>query len=131
MGDRRSGARAGDAGETDAGADGPAAGCTGTSGAGTPDAPADRKAVHLIVTGRVQGVFYRASTQEQGEHMGLAGWVRNRPDGSVEAHVQGPARQVDVLVEWCRSGPPMAAVDDVTCEPATYDTTLTRFGIRP
>lgn len=89
------------------------------------------KAVHLIVTGRVQGVFYRAATREQGEQLGLAGWVRNRRDGSVEAHVQGPAPQVDALVEWCRGGPPSARVDGVACEPAAYDASLTQFGVRP
>jgi acylphosphatase len=93
--------------------------------------PAGVKAVHFVVTGRVQGVFYRASTREQGERLGLAGWVRNRRDGSVEVHAQGPAPQLEVLVEWCRGGPPMASVESLVCEPAGFDPKLSRFGVRP
>jgi acylphosphatase len=107
------------------------AGGAGDGGGAGEKGGAGVKAVHLIVSGRVQGVFYRASTREQGEHLGLAGWVRNRRDGSVEMHVQGPAPYVDALVAWCRGGPPAASVDDVACEPAAYDASLTRFGVRP
>jgi acylphosphatase len=104
---------------------------SGGSGASGEAGHAGAKAVHLTISGSVQGVFYRASMREQGEHLGLSGWVRNRHDGGVEAHVQGPAAQVDALVDWCRGGPPAARVDDVAYEPATYDASLTRFGVRP
>ena len=89
------------------------------------------RAVRIVVRGRVQGVFFRAATREQGEHLGLAGWVRNRRDDSVEAHIQGPAADVDAMVAWCRRGPPSARVDEVVFEAAAVDPALTRFSIRP
>ena len=70
-------------------------------------------AVDVVVTGHVQGVFFRASMREQAERLGVTGWVRNDPDGSVRAHVEGPAEAVQSLVAWCADGPPNAHVDDV------------------
>jgi acylphosphatase len=68
------------------------------------------------VTGRVQGVFYRQSTREMAEQFGLSGWVRNLPDGSVEALFEGERQLVEQALAWCRQGPPRAAVDDVAVE---------------
>ncbi len=69
---------------------------------------------HLAITGRVQGVWYRESMREAADSLGVTGWVRNRPDGSVEAVIQGDERQVALLIEWCRRGPPLARVAEVT-----------------
>lgn len=71
---------------------------------------------HLAITGLVQGVWYRESMREAAESLGVTGWVRNRPDGSVEAMVQGQERQVELLIEWCRRGPPLARVQGVEVE---------------
>ncbi len=68
---------------------------------------------HLLITGRVQGVSYRATACAEAERLGLAGWVRNRRDGSVEAVVSGPAEVVERFIEWARRGPPAARVDGV------------------
>jgi acylphosphatase len=68
---------------------------------------------HVIVRGTVQGVFYRASCQQEAVRAGAAGWVANRPDGSVEAVFEGPDDLVAHMVEWCRTGPPRAVVTDV------------------
>lgn len=68
------------------------------------------------VTGRVQGVCYRQSTVEMAGPLGLSGWVRNLPDGSVEALFEGDKAKVGEAIAWCRQGPPRAAVDDVTVE---------------
>jgi len=68
---------------------------------------------HLRITGRVQGVCYRASTRREAERLGLAGWVRNLPDGSVEAEVEGPEANLQSLIAWCHQGPPRARVDAV------------------
>ena len=68
------------------------------------------------VTGRVQGVFFRQATRETAERLGLSGWVRNLPDGSVEALFEGPRPFVEQAVAWCRQGPPRAAVDNVAVE---------------
>ena len=69
--------------------------------------------VRLLIKGVVQGVFYRASTQEMAMNLGLKGWVRNLPDGSVEAVFEGPADKVKEAVEWCRQGPPGARVSGI------------------
>jgi len=69
--------------------------------------------VHLWVSGRVQGVFFRATTSDEARSRGLTGWVRNAPDGRVEAEVQGTRAAVDELVDECRAGPGMATVEDV------------------
>jgi acylphosphatase len=71
---------------------------------------------HIVVTGRVQGVFYRGSAQQEGRRLGLVGQIRNLPDGSVEAVVEGPRASVDAFVAWCRRGPEMADVEDVAVE---------------
>lgn len=69
--------------------------------------------VHLWVSGRVQGVFFRATTSDEAKSRGLTGWVRNAPDGRVEAEVQGSRDAVRELIDECRAGPPMAKVSDV------------------
>ena len=66
----------------------------------------------VIVRGRVQGVFFRETTRHLAEQAGVAGWVRNRPDGTVEAVFEGEPDAVEQLVEACRTGPPMAEVTD-------------------
>jgi len=67
----------------------------------------------LLITGRVQGVFYRASACEEGERLGLAGEVRNLATGEVAAVVEGPRERVEQFIAWCRRGPPAARVSDV------------------
>jgi acylphosphatase len=72
---------------------------------------------HLLITGLVQGVGYRASFEAQARALELKGWVRNRMDGSVEAMVKGDAQSLDAIVDWARRGPPLARVEDVkVCE---------------
>jgi acylphosphatase len=68
---------------------------------------------HVRVAGRVQGVFFRGDTYERARSRRLAGWVRNLPDGSVEAVFEGPREAVESLVRWCERGPSGARVDDV------------------
>jgi acylphosphatase len=67
----------------------------------------------VIVSGRVQGVFFRDSTREQARRHGVTGWVRNRADGTVEAAFEGSQADVDALVRWARRGPEHARVDGV------------------
>ena len=83
----------------------------------------------IVVSGRVQGVFFRDSARREARRVGVTGWVRNRPDGKVEAHVEGASDAVEQLVEWCRSGPRHADVDDVDvsdAEPERFE----RFDVR-
>ncbi len=67
----------------------------------------------VVVSGRVQGVFFRATCAERARELGLGGSVRNLPDGSVEAVFEGPEDAVDAMVGWCRTGPRLARVDRV------------------
>ena len=71
------------------------------------------KRARVRVHGRVQGVFFRADTRDRAVSLGLAGWVRNAADGSVEAVFEGDGRRVESMVEWCRRGPSGARVDEV------------------
>ncbi len=73
----------------------------------------DRSAVHVTITGRVQGVGYRAWTVWEAQERGLQGWVRNRRDGSVEAVFAGPSAQVEEMLDACRLGPSLARVSDL------------------
>jgi acylphosphatase len=68
---------------------------------------------HLSITGRVQGVFFRAWAREQADQLDIRGWIRNRPDGHVEAHVEGEQAGVEEMIDRLRDGPPAAEVDDV------------------
>jgi acylphosphatase len=74
-------------------------------------------AVRVRITGRVQGVGYRAWTEQEAIARGLRGWVRNRSDGSVEALIAGPESVVDEMLLRFRDGPPMAVVEDVKVSP--------------
>lgn len=74
-------------------------------------------AVRVRITGRVQGVWYRGWTVKEARARGLAGWVRNRPDGSVEAVFAGPQPLVEAMLASCRSGPPAARVAEVEAVP--------------
>lgn len=69
--------------------------------------------VRLHIRGLVQGVSYRASAADAARRIGVTGWVRNQPDGSVLAEVQGPADAVDAMIDWCKDGPPSGRVDGV------------------
>lgn len=71
---------------------------------------------HVIVHGRVQGVFFRDSCRREADILGVRGWVANRPDGSVEAVFEGDAGAVDEIVDWCRQGPEQAGVSRVDVE---------------
>ncbi|MBY4677103.1 acylphosphatase [Marinobacterium arenosum] len=72
--------------------------------------------IHAFITGRVQGVWFRQSTKEQAEQHGLTGWVRNLPDGRVEALLQGDERGVRQVEAWLNQGPPLATVAEVQSE---------------
>jgi acylphosphatase len=85
--------------------------------------------VRAIVTGRVQGVWYRKSTLEQAAPRGLRGTVRNLPDGSVEIVARGPAQRVAELLDWAEEGPPDARVDGVRVEDLELDDGLPEFQI--
>jgi acylphosphatase len=83
----------------------------------------------VLISGRVQGVFFRDACRRLAEQHGVAGWVRNLPDGRVEAVFEGPGDDVRRLVDWARTGPRLAAVDDVAVQ-AEPPEGLSAFRIR-
>jgi acylphosphatase len=82
-----------------------------------------KKTLHLVIHGRVQGVFFRQSMQREVQYMAIAGWVRNRSDGTVEAVVHGDSAAVDAMVRWAHRGPEMAHVERVDVSPTDGDYT--------
>ncbi len=78
----------------------------------------ERVAVRAVISGRVQGVWYRGWTVERARAAGLCGWVRNRKDGTVEAVFAGPPKAVEAMIAECRDGPPLAKVDAIAREDA-------------
>ncbi|NUP09982.1 MAG: acylphosphatase [Polyangiaceae bacterium] len=78
------------------------------------------KQVHLVVRGRVQGVFFRASAQREAKRLGLTGWVRNRQDGSVEMCVEGDEEALKEIVAWAHRGPTAARVEKVDVRWRSY-----------
>lgn len=89
-----------------------------------------QKTIRAVVSGRVQGVFFRDCTREEAVHYGVKGWVRNLPDGSVEALISGDALQVERMVAWLHTGSPMAQVRRVTVEEKELSESLHDFEIR-
>ena len=88
------------------------------------------KRVHVTIEGRVQGVYFRAYTQEEAERLDLNGWVRNRPDGSVEAVFEGPPEEIEKMIDWCWKGSPHSSVSQVTVQEETPTGHTDGFSIR-
>ncbi|MCK4508172.1 MAG: acylphosphatase [Desulfuromonadales bacterium] len=84
----------------------------------------------LKIQGQVQGVFYRQSTKETAVRLGLTGWAKNCPDGSVEAVFEGEREAVGAAIEWCRQGPPAARVTEVEVDWQDFKDEFASFGIR-
>ncbi len=89
-----------------------------------------RERAHIFVQGLVQGVYFRHHTRVTALSLGLTGWVRNLPDGRVEALCEGPAEQLEQMVEWCKKGPPTARVADVEVRREGYKGEFDTFSVR-
>jgi acylphosphatase len=88
------------------------------------------KAQHLIIRGRVQGVWFRASSQDMARNLKIKGWVRNTPQGNVEMHIQGDSSQLEKMLTWCYQGPPGARVDSVDVMDVIPNDEFKAFNIR-
>lgn len=84
----------------------------------------------ILVSGRVQGVFYRAGAQQQARGLGLLGYARNLPDGRVEIVAQGAAPALRAFVGWCRQGPPRASVSEVQVSASEPSESFADFSVR-
>lgn len=85
----------------------------------------------MTISGRVQGVVFRQSTRARARQLELAGWVRNQPDGRVEAVFDGPPERVAEMLAWCHRGPPGASVSSVEVRDEPPDEPLAGFSVRP
>lgn len=85
---------------------------------------------HVVISGKVQGVFFRMETLEEARKTGVSGWVKNKQDGTVEAVFEGEKALVDSVIQWCRQGPPVSRVDNVDIEWEPYTGKFTGFSIR-
>ena len=90
----------------------------------------EKKRVRVLISGRVQGVFFRMETESAAERYGVYGWVRNRRDGTVEALFEGDSSNVDEMLQWCSKGPPTAIVKNVQATEESYQGEFTDFTIR-
>jgi len=89
----------------------------------------EKARAHVIISGKVQGVFFRASTQDEAVRLGLTGWVKNLPDGSVEAVFEGDKKKIEEVIAWCRKGPPWARVKEVKVKWEPYHGEFERFSV--
>mgnify|MGYP000527067372 CR=1 FL=1 len=85
---------------------------------------------HLLISGRVQGVTFRASTKSKAESLALKGWVRNTEDGKVEAVIEGEKDKIKKLIDWARQGPTLAKVEDIKIEWEERQNDLEKFQIK-
>lgn len=90
---------------------------------------AEKVRAHVIVSGRVQGVFYRAETQKAARQHGVTGWVKNRPEGTVEAVFEGDENKVAAMIEWCKTGSPQAKVDAVDTDWEAFSGEFSNFEV--
>lgn len=90
----------------------------------------EKARAHIIVSGRVQGVFFRAKTQEKAQQLGVTGWVKNLAEGRVEAVFEGEKPQVEQLVKWAKKGPSGAIVNDLDLSWEEYQGEFSNFEIR-
>jgi len=88
------------------------------------------KRVHVFISGKVQGVFFRAYTKQKADELGVKGWVRNLPDGRVEAVFEGEDHKVDQMVKWCWEGSPLSKVENVETKEEEYKGEFKNFEIR-
>lgn len=89
----------------------------------------EERCARVIVSGKVQGVCYRATACKEAKLLGLKGWVRNLPDGGVELLAEGERKDVESLIEWCRKGPPAAMVAGVAVKWEKAEGRLSGFAI--
>ena len=85
---------------------------------------------HLIVSGTVQGVFFRHYTCQRAAELGIKGWVKNRMDGNIEAVLEGEAEKVEEIVKWCHQGPPEAVVTEVRVVWEDYKNEFSQFSTK-
>ncbi len=90
---------------------------------------ADKVRAHAIIFGRVQGVFFRMETKRSADRIGVSGWVRNRPEGTVEAVFEGTQTKVEDIITWCWDGPRLAKVENIDITWEAFAGEFERFDV--
>lgn len=90
----------------------------------------NKKRVHVYISGRVQGVYFRQTTLKVAGEIGVCGWVRNTSCGRVEAVVEGDEEKVDRMIEWCKKGPSMASVTNIALTEEKYENEFHDFRVK-
>ncbi|MFQ6107333.1 MAG: acylphosphatase [Thermoplasmata archaeon] len=90
----------------------------------------EKSRAHIFFHGRVQGVFFRANTESKARELGLVGWVRNLPDGTVESVFEGPRETIEKIVEWCKTSQPYAKVTEARVEWEDFRGEFSSFEVR-
>ena len=88
------------------------------------------KTIHLIISGKVQGVCFRANTKDQADLLGVKGWVKNLPDGTVEAVIQGDDKRIVTMLKYCYEGPKASIVNDVKIDEPDAAELFDKFEVR-
>lgn len=88
-----------------------------------------KQCLHIIVTGLVQGVYFRANTQNKANSLGVTGWVKNLVDGRVEIMIEGEKKLVDQMLDWCKQGPPRSKVENIYSEYLPFQNKYSEFKI--
>jgi acylphosphatase len=88
-----------------------------------------KRRAHVWIAGRVQGVFFRAYTRDAAQMIGVTGWVRNLPDGRVEAVFEGESHKVEKMIEWCREGSPLSRIEKLEIIEEVYTGDFDRLAI--
>lgn len=89
-----------------------------------------KSSMHVFISGRVQGVWFRANTKQKAEQLSVTGWVKNTSDGRVEAIFEGEENNVKEMIEWCHRGPPQAKIDNVEIKDQMPTSGFDSFSIR-
>ncbi|MGB9711579.1 MAG: acylphosphatase [Dissulfurimicrobium sp.] len=89
-----------------------------------------QRRIHAFISGRVQGVFYRASAMDKAMQLDLTGWVKNLADGRVELVAEGSSEAIDAFISWCRKGPPYAHVTNIEVQEQEATGEFDRFSMR-
>jgi len=89
-----------------------------------------KSTVHVVISGRVQGVWFRANTKQKAEQLGVTGWVKNTADGKVEAIFEGDKKHIQEMIDWCHQGPPSAQIEQVEITEQSLSNGFDGFSIK-
>jgi len=90
----------------------------------------NKNQIHLFITGQVQGVFFRSQAKQKARSLGITGWIKNLPNGQIEAVAQGDQNKIKQFIDWCEQGPQLAQVEKVEIKTEQYQSEYQDFEVR-